>query len=222
MQVIESKGNSGEEILGTAESFANLKYWTLTDDDGIKTLKVKFQDYGGNRTSNDTSSFRILFEANDEDIVDVIRQKSNNAVWLAKNGNQPSIYALNPNTSFISFVNEKINCIAIYADILYISVETSDHTALVYRWTGFVLEEAFSMDSVDSEIISMHEFNNKLYLSCKNGSFYSYNESSLSLIKIFDSQLVKVYSDDSLLYLIPRNSRKIFVYDGSKFSEIII
>lgn len=217
MQFIESEET---DIAGPPESFANVKYWQLSDKDGVKTLKVKFQDYGANRTVQDVKSFRVLFDLNNDDISDIAVQKSKDIVWLAKNSSQPSIYKLNPINSFITYVNEPINCIAFYADILYISVQTSDSTALVYRWTGILLEEAFSMSNTDSEINSMYEYNSKLFFGCKNGDLYSYNESSLSFVRSFDFQFSKLYSDNSLLYIVPKNSKSLFIYDGNKFSEV--
>jgi len=217
MQFIES---SNEDIVGPPESFANIKYWKLTEDDGIKTLKVKFQDYGANRTSQDTRSFRVLFDLDNDEISDIAIQKSNNTVWLAKNGNQPAIYKLSPANSFITYVNEMVNCISFYGDVLYIAVKTSDSTALAYRWTGFALEEAFSISDPDSEITNMYQYNNKLFFGTKNGNLYTYDETSITFIKSFGSQFMKIYSDNSLLYIVPRNSKKLFIYDGSKFTEV--
>ena len=221
MQFIESKTN-GEEVIGSPDSFANIKYWQLTNDDGIKTIKVKFQDYGGNRISEQTRSFRVLFDINNDDVVDMTVQKSNKTVWLAKNGSNPSIYKLSPVNSFVTYVNEDISCISFYGDVLYISVKTSDNTALVYRWTGILLEEAFSLAGIDTEITSMCQFGNKLFLGCKNGDLYVYDESSISFVKSFGSQFERLYSDNSLLYIVLRNSKQVVMYDSNKFTETSI
>lgn len=217
MQFIES---ATEDVIGPPESFSNVKYWKLTEDDGIKTLKVKFQDYGANRTSQDTRSFRVLFDLNNDDVADIVVQKSVDVVWLAKNGSQPSIYKLSPVNSFVTYVNEPINCIAFYGNVLYISVQTSDSTALVYRWTGFILEEVFSVSDIDSEVTNMYQYNNKLFFGCKNGNLYTYDETSIAFVKSFGYQFMKIYSDNSLLYIVLRNSKKIYIYDGDKFTEV--
>lgn len=220
MQFVESEE---EDIVGPPESFANVKYWKLTEDDGVKTLKVKFQDYGANRTSEETRSFRILFEMGNQDIADIVLQKGTpDSVWLAMNGDQPSIYRFNPNNSFICYVNESINGLSVYGDTLYVGVATSDATCLIYRWTGFILEEAISLSDTDSEVTAMHSFGNKLFFGCKSGKVYSYNESSIAEVYSAESSIKKLYSDDSLLYIVPDNSKKIFIYDGSTFSEITI
>lgn len=217
MQFIES---ANTDIVGAPESFANVKFWKLSEDDGIKTLKIKLQDYGANRISQATKSFRILFDIDNEEVSDIAVQKNMNIVWLAKNGKQPAIYRLNPINSFITYVNEPINCITFFGDTLYVSVRTTDSIALVYRWTGFVLEEAFSLSEVDSEITTMHQYENKLFLGCKNGNLYSYDESTLNVVRSFSFQFMRIYSDNSLLYIVPRNAKKLFVYDGKIFSEV--
>jgi len=218
MQFIEEAEN---DIVGPPESFANVKYWTLTENDGVKILKVKFQDFGANRTSSETRNFRVLFEIDNDDIADIVSQNSD-IVWLAKNGPQPSIYKFDPNSSFVTYVNEQINCLTTYGDILYVSVQTSDSTALIYRWTGFVLEEAFSLSEIDSEVLAMHQFGDKLFFGCKNGSLYYYDGTDVTYMKNFGSQLYRLYSDNSLLYIIPRNSKKIYIYDGQLFLEVIV
>lgn len=220
MQFIES---DQDDIEGPAESFANVKYWKLTEDDGIKTLKVKLQDYGANRSAQETRTFRVLFELNNEDIADIALQYGDpTSIWLAKNGDVPGIYRFNPHNAFITKVNEPINAIAIFEDILYVAVQTSDSTALVYRWTGFILEEMLSLSAVDSEVISLHAFRNKLFLGCKNGNLYSYDGSSATIVHVFGVPLQRLYSDNSLLYIVPRNSKKLFVYDGATFTEVAI
>jgi len=219
MQFVET---SETDVIGPPESFANVKYWKLTEKDGTKTLKVKFQDYGANRTSENVRTFRVLFDVNNDDVSDIVVQKSNNSVWLSKNGENPSIYKIDPINSFITYVNEKINCISFYEDVLYVSVKTSDSTAFVYRWTGFILEEAFSMSDIDSEITSMCQYGKKLFLGCRNGNLYAYDQSSLSLVKYFAFSFYRLYSDNSLLYIIPSNSKIITIYDGNLFSEVTV
>lgn len=220
MQFIEEA--TPDEIIGPPESFANVKYWTLSDSDGEKVVKAKFQDYGGNRTGSEERTFRTLFDIENNDIADIVVQESTGDVWLAKNGSQPSLYKFSPGSSFITYVNEEINCLAIFGDIPYVSVKTSDSTALVYRWTGFVLEEIISLDLIDSEIIAMYHFDNKLFMGCKNGNLYSYDGATISLVKTFSSQIGRLYSDNSLLYIILRNSKMIQIYDGQTFLEISV
>lgn len=218
MQFLESDQS---DVTGPAESFANLKFWELTDSDGEKTLKVKFQDYGGNRTSEASRSFRILFDINNDEIIDITLQKGNpDIIWLAKNGSQPSIYKFSPNNTFVSNVSQPINSIAVLGGVLYVSVKTDDSTALVYRWTGFVLENALSLSDIDSEVVSMYSFKNSLYLGSKNGNLYKYDENSLSLVKSFSSSIHRLYSDNSLLYIILRNSKNVTIHDGASFYEI--
>ena len=59
-------------------------------------------------------------------------------------------------------------------------------------------------------------------MGMKNGSLYSYNGSTVSLVKTFASQVNRLYSDNSLLYIVPRNSKKVQIYDGKSFLEISV
>ena len=220
MQFLES---AAEDIEGPPASYSNVKFWELTEEDGEKLLKVKFQDYGANRTSEETKSFRVLFDLEKDSVADIVLQKGTNpVVWLAKNGEQPSIYKFNPNNSFITNVNEQINVLAALGGVLYVAVQTTDSTALIYRWTGFVLEEAISLSDIDSEVISMYSFRNKLFFGCRNGSVYAYDENSSVLVKTFSSPIQRIYSDNSLLYIILRNSKSVTVYDGANFTEVLV
>lgn len=219
MQFIES---DQQTVTGAPDSYANMKYWTLTDVDGVKTIKVKFQDFGGNRTSDSTKSFRVLFDLNNADIADIVIQKSTSDIWMAVNGDSTTIYKFSPNSSFITGINEEVNVLSIYDDVLYASVKTSDSTALVYRWTGFLLEEVFALTETDSEIISMFEYKGNLYCGSKNGTLSVYNKKTVTSIKTFPSQVYRLYSDDNLLYIILQNSKTIFVYDEKTFVEVTV
>jgi len=84
------------------------------------------------------------------------------------------------------------------------------------------LEEIISLDLIDSEIIAMYHFDNKLFMGCKNGNLYSYDGATISLVKTFSSQIGRLYSDNSLLYIILRNSKMIQIYDGQTFLEISV
>lgn len=219
VQFFEEGDGTDEAISGPPDSFANIKYWNLQDKDGVKTIKVRFQDYGGNRTKSDDKIFRVLFELNNDEIADICSQ--GDIVWLAKNGNNPSIYKFDPKNSFICSVPEEVSCINIYEDVLYVSVKNENSTALVYRWTGIILEKVFSLDEIDSEVSSMHKYKDKLFFGCKNGSLYYYDGLDVVLVKSFDLQIEKIYSDNSLVYIILKNSKTIYMYDGQLFSEVI-
>jgi hypothetical protein len=68
----------------------------------------------------------------------------------------------------------------------------------------------------------MHQYKENLYLGSKNGSLRVYDGSTVSVVKQFTSQVGKIYSDNSLLYVIPDNSKKIEIYDGKTFLEISV
>ncbi len=211
------------DIEGPPDSFSNVKFWKLTEEDGEKIIEAIFQDYGANRTSENKKSFRLLFDNNSDVIADmVVQNDSKQTVWVGMNGAKSSIYKYNPNGSFITNVEKKIISLAMLGSVLYIGVETSDSTALIYRWTGFVVEEAIKLSEAESEVVSMYAFKNKLFFGSQNGRLYSYDENSAILIRQFSYPISKIYSDNSLLYVMLRNSKSVFVYDGLNFTEVVV
>lgn len=214
------------DTFGGAESYVNLKYYKFaagTDDaveDGIKTLKAMFQDFGGNRTSLTQRVFRPFFEIENTDVGDMILQKSNNTVWVALNGDSPAIYKIEQGSSFVCRVNEKVNALAILNETLYVSVHTTDGTAVIYRLTGNELSEVIGLSEVGSEGICMAEYKGKLYFGATNGKLYAYDESSVDAVKTLDSSISRLYSDGSLLYIILKNSSSVIVYDGTQSGEV--
>ena len=211
----------GEES-GPAESPTELKFWTLSEEEGIKTLSVRYQDYGGNRSSESDNNFRSLFNIDNRAIADIAldKQSDQDIIWIGVNGENPTIYKLSPNENFVCQVNETINSLTIYNDVLYISVDTVDNRALVYRLSGNELVEAFSLTDDDSEILSMQSYKGKMYLGAENGSLYSYDESLISLVRDFDKPIDVILSDSSLLYILFRNSSILMIFDGTNFTEV--
>jgi len=212
------------ELGGSPEAFANVKYYEITETDGVKTIKVLFQDYGANRTSEIDKVFRTAFEISNKEIADMIYEETAtaNTIWIAVNGDDPSLYKIEDGqgSSFASRVNEQINTIGILSGTVYISVDTPDDTALIYRNTGVGAEEAIRLTTAGTEVLSMETYNDVLYMGTINGSLYRYDESAVSLVTDFDSPVSRLYSDGSLLYIMLSNADNLIIYDGSGFTEI--
>ena len=217
MQFVES---AAQEILGSPDYYTNMKFWTLSDKDGEKLLKVKLQDYGGNRASESTKLFRILFDLNNADIADMILQSTTDVVWMAVNGNAPGIYKFTPQSSLVANLSEEVNSLCFYDNVLYISIKTSDNTALMQRWTGFVIEEVFALTVMDSEIITMAEYKGKLYCGSKNGNLSVYDKTSVTNIRNLSGSINKLYSDGNLLYIVTSGSKNVQIFDGNQYTEV--
>lgn len=205
---------------GTPESVVNVKYHMLTEGDGVKTLKMLLQDYGANRSSQIEKTFRPLFDVNNSDISDIILDKSTGIIWVGVNGSDPSLYKIDDGNSFLTKINEPITSLSILNSTVYISVDTTDDTALVYRFTGFSAEEAISLSDSESEVLSMDSYKGDLYLGSLGGTLYKYDETSVNSINTFDGPIDRLYSDSSLLYILIRNQSSMFVYDGVSFTEV--
>jgi len=209
----------GEEA-GPSEAIVNVKYFQLSEEDGVKTLKILFQDYGANRTNDIQKSFRIMFDIDNKDIADVIYQPSNDTIWLGHNGDEPALYRIEEGTSFVARLNDPINSLAILNSVVYISIDTPDNTASIFRFTGNEANEVISLTDIESEILSMKSYKGSLYLGSLSGILYVYDETAVNSLQVFDAPIEKLYSDGSLLYILLKNSSSIFIYDGASFVEV--
>lgn len=217
MQFVES---GAQDILGSPDYYTNMKFWTLSDKDGEKLLKVKLQDYGGNRASESTKLFRILFDLNNADIADMVLQNTADTVWMAVNGTTPGIYKFTPQSSLVTNLTEQVNSLCFYDNVLYISIKTSDNTASIQRWTGFLVEQVFALTTMDSEINTMAEYKSKLYCGSKNGNISVYDKNSVTNLKNFNGMISKLYSDGNLLYIVTSGSKNVQIFDGNQFTEV--
>lgn len=218
-----TKEEQGEDVDRPADSFAEIKYYTFDDGDGDKVLKVLFQDYGGNRTSDIHKPFRIGFEKNNSHISDIILQKTKegDVLWVAINESQPGLYRIDGNgSSLILRTNENINALAILTGTVYMAAATDNGRALIYRNSGFGPDTVIEIDKNSSEVISMTNYVNNLYFGTVGGELYRYDEAAINLVKTFNSPIEKLYSDDALLYIVLRNSNTIVVYDNLLFREV--
>lgn len=199
--------------------YSEMKYISLPDEDGVKTIQVVFQDFGGNRTSEIKKSFRVLYDAGDTEIADAILYK--NTVWLGVNGPNIELIKLEGDLPSVQGrLNEPINAIAYLNDVIYISVHTSTGTARIYKNSSTGLSVAIEVEEEDSEILSMTSFRENLYLGSEGGQIYRYDGSLLTEIYSLNSPIQKMYADNALLYILPRNSDKIYVYDTNTVREV--
>lgn len=214
--------------VSSPESYVNLKYYRFVNEqdgtlsDGQKTLKVLFQDFGANRTSELHKIFRTTFQLNNDDIADVVLELNTGTLWVGINGTQPALYKIDATSNFQTNVPESINALGILNSTAYISVTTDDHTALVYRWNGEMLVTIIGLSDTDSEVLSLETYRQSLYAGSLSGALYRYNEIAVDLIHTFDAPVAHMFSDGSLLYILLRNKPSIFIYDGSSFTEVLL
>jgi len=223
MRFLEGEGDGSFE--GPPESYVNIKYYQMTEEDGTKTIKVLFQDFGANRTSEIQKNFRVNFDISNGDIADMILEQTStteSTIWIGYNGDEPALYKIEDGagSSFITRINEPITSLGFLTGVVYIAVDTSDDTALVYRNTGVGAEAVIQLDTEGSEVLTMDTYNDMLYMGTLNGSLYRYDESAVNLVTTFDKPVERLYSDGALLYILLRNEPTMTVYDGSSFTEV--
>jgi hypothetical protein len=227
--------DDGTDTDGPADAFAAIRYYTFEEGDGTKILKVLFQDYGANRTSDIQMPFRIGFERNNAPIADIIVQRNvpleessdendpgvEDVVWIAINEDQPALYKLDSiGSSVVLRTNEPIVSLAILTGTVHLAVRTDDGRALIYRDSGLGPAPIIELEEQGTQVLSMESYANKLYFGSENGSLYRYDEATINVVQTFPAPIERLYSDDALLYIVLRNSTSVIVYDNSTFSEV--
>ena len=205
---------------GPPESVEELKFHQLTPEDGSKTLQASFQDYGGNRTSQIEKKFRTIFSNQNQDIADISYDSSDNSLWIGLNGSEAGLFNYKNTVRLATSVDRDILALSVFGNNVYLSFDNSDENALIYRFTGSRLQEAINLKEPQTKIISMSVYRNNLYLGSIGGDLYQYNESSINLIKTFESSIQDLYADNSLLFISLKNSNNFHVFDGEDFTEI--
>lgn len=221
----DDNGNpaSGDDIERAADAFAETKYYTFETGDGTKVLKVLFQDFAANRTSEIQIPFRIGFERDNQEIADVIVQRtvSGDVVWIGINEIEPGLYRLDDSgASVVLRTPEQIAALAILTDTVYIAVETEDNRALIYRDSGFGPATVIDLDDTDSQVLSMANYSGELYFGTIGGHLYRYDEAAINLVNTFSRPIEYLFSDGALLYIVLRNSTDFIVYDKAVFTEV--
>lgn len=211
------------ESAGPAEAYAEIKYKQLSEGDGVKTLKVLFQDFSANRTSEIQRPFRTSFKRGESPITDIVRQKTfdGDVIWLSILDDPPALYRIDKNgSSLVLQTNESITSIAVLNGVAYISAETDDGRALIYRNSGTGPQEAVRLDTADTQVTSMITYQGALYFGTVGGRIYKYDETAVGFVGSFDGPIEQLHSDDALLYVVLRNRTIIYSYDTSSFQEI--
>lgn len=219
------------------ENYSNIKFFDIGNQpDSIVSVTATFEDFAYNRSEDgnqkDFIQFRKNFEELNTNVVDMTTRTFLNVtaektetitdVFYAVNYQSNSIIYKDPK-SYAFALNEQVLCIASYDTNIFVSVKNDGNTAQVYRWDNTVVEQVITLSEVDSAIISMQYHNDKLYFGCANGSLYSYNKQSLTLVNIFESGVSKMYSDGNLLGIVLGNSKKFyFLTSNNTITEIQI
>jgi hypothetical protein len=224
-------------VKSDAQSYGNIRFFDIgTHSDGEIIVKSTFEDYGMNRSGdgdqNILNTFKKNFEEQNTQIADMVVRKFWNVtperteivqeVFYAVNDENTGTVYKNPRTYQFA-VNEPVLCMVGYDENIYVSVKNTTNTAQIYRWDNTIVEEAITLTDTDSSIISMVYHKDKIYLGSANGTLYSYNRLTLSVVSNFNSGIISLYSDGNVLGIILSNNKKFyFLTENGKISEITL
>lgn len=215
--------------------------WTFNDIDGVKTLRLQCQDFGGNRipVTTDVEKFRILHDAMDSIVADVIPSSNGKEIYVGINNTRGEIYKFatttvsiddegkitnisTVNKSSVTFVENPIVALSFYNNDLYISVRPSANKGVCYRWTGIKLEIAFALNDDDSIINDLIQYKESLFFGTQDGGFYRFFANSISKLHQFTSSVTKLYTDRNIVFIVLKDNAKLYFFDGKNVGEIII
>jgi hypothetical protein len=238
MQLIEV---ADQNIVGSPLRYARDVSWNFTDDDGVKTLRMQCQDFGGNRIEENSQreKFRILHDARNSSVVDIVANNQFNEVYVAINNGVGEVYKITSNTlvliedeketvkktlnkSVLTKLSLTVSSLAYYDDSLFIAVQTSELKGICYRWTGSSLDNAFAINDDNSIINTMTEYKNMLFFGLANGYLQQYSQNAITKIYEFSSAIDKIYTDRNVLYIIVKYSKNLYSFDGFVVREIIL
>lgn len=211
---------SDEETDGKADSLANVKRFTLSDEDDIKSVELLLQDYGANRNSDPAELQRLyhtLIDEDDTSIADVAVDISNNELWAVTAGDSKRLYKVTDFPTALPVFEDSPTAIAVYQTMPHVATKSSDYLATLYRYNGTSMELVNEFTESDSTINSMAVHGSSLYLGMENGLIYSFDGLNFDIVGVMENPVKTVYSDGNLLYLVLKNSTTLFVYNGTGF-----
>lgn len=208
------------DVVSKPDAVANVKRFTLDEENGIKYVQIKLQDFGGNRTGEDSIRQRILETIAEEDntqFVDITKDTQTNTVWAISSGSRQGIYKVTDFPAFVLTVSQEPTAIAFYKYSVYVSVKDTNNKGIFYRYDGASLVDAFAFSEADSVVNAMEAHDGYLFIGMENGVIYKFDGLSFSLVEELSNPVRYMFSDGNLLYLVQKNSFDIFVYNGSTF-----
>lgn len=208
------------ETDGKPDSLANVKRFTLSDEDEIKTVELLLQDYGANRNSDPADLQRLYHTLIDEDdtaIADIAVDIVNNELWAITTGASKRLYKATDFATALPVFEDDPTAVAVFQSMPHITTKSSEYLATLYRYNGTDLELVNAFTESDSTVNSMAVHGSNLYLGMENGLVYSFDGLNFDIVDVMDNPVKTVYSDGNLLYLALKNSTTLYVYNGSGF-----
>jgi len=215
---------------------------SIEDEDGRGVLSAIIQDFGGNRSDPrddglflpryGVRNFRSLLDpSSNTQIVDILSIPSSvgesfGSIYFITSGDKLSLFEIKNDADIshreISSLPIECNLITDFSGVVYISGVSQNRTFNLLRYNGNSIEEAYLLDDSESEISSMMQFKNNLYIGCLNGDIYKFDGTSLHLDGSINGAPGIMKTIGSNMYILSRNSSSFYVHNGSSIKELDI
>jgi len=213
----------------------------IKDEDGRGVISAIIQDFGGNRSDPQgdlflppygSRNFRsLLDQGSSTNIVDILsvpprNEESFGSIHFITTGEKVSLFELleSPPGVYIEKAELPMECNLVenLSDVIYLSGVSDFKSLNLLRYNGTLIETVYSLSDSESEITSMKQFDDYLYIGCLNGDIYKFDGNSLS----FDSNLGGTISFmsriGSLLYILVNNANSFYVHNGVSINKLDI
>jgi hypothetical protein len=202
------------------DSLSNVKRFTLSSEDDLKTVELLLQDYGANRNS-DTGSiqrlYQTLIDIDDTSIADIATDPTNEVLWAVTNGASKRLCKVTDFASLLPVFEDDPTAVIVYQSMPHIGTKTDTNIASLYRFNGGDTELVKTFTESDSTINSMSVFDGNLYIGMENGIVYSFDGLNFDIVDSMANPVKSLYSDGNLLYLVQKNSTALYIFNGSEF-----
>ena len=199
----------------------NVVPWQILGNDGVKLIKGRFVDTGGNTLLIlSTQTFFRNYKTDNNKTPTTFIMDSNNDVWSAFGETTSDLFYRK--TRLLTLSGEATS-MSFFNDVLYIGIKDSNNLGSLLRYANRVITIISSFSTVDSVINSMVEFDDKLFMGLQNGRIYAFNGSTSTLINadnIFTENIVNLSTNNGVVFVFLENSLNYWIISksGSDYS----
>lgn len=181
--------------------------WNVQGDDGIKLIKGRFVDYGGNTLPllDTRTFFRNYKTSNNEEATAFVADENDN-LWSAF-GTDGSVLFFKK--TMVASTDYTVSDMKFYNSVLYLGGTDESNYGYLLKYTNRQISTVLSFDTSDSVITSMSVFDNKLFMGLENGRIYAFNGATSILINgdnILEDNIVFMATNNGVLFVFVGNS----------------
>lgn len=195
-----------------------INYFTLSEEDAIKTIELIAQDFAGNKIQPSSRRIFDVMAIDDGDIVDCTADKE--YAWFITAGELNNLYKVKDFASLILTIEETPTAIEKFGSFIYITTKDSQDIGYLYLYNGSDLELVKKFSENDSIINSTAVYDNKLYLGSENGIIYQFDGLNFNSYYVSGNPVKILNSDGNLLYMVEKNSTDVYIFNGSQFITV--